>query len=209
MIMRRRRGASGAHRMSCRDAVRCIPAATAPCPPTARSCARRDNDRNIMIVHPIRKAIAVIVLATLAGCAGAPVTQAPEPVPPSVASPTPAATTVPTPTATTVPTPTATIVPTPTATPVPAQQFSGYPIGRPGRLPGDGFFIRHGYAVENTWFNPNHWHAGEDWYAVTQQSARRACTRSSGRPSGSSCRRWRADRIVLLPVGRYSMVCYA
>jgi hypothetical protein len=54
---------------------------------------------------------------------------------------------------------------------VPAQQFSGYPIGRPGRLPGDGFFIRHGYAVENTWFNPNHWHAGEDWYAVTGDTA--------------------------------------
>jgi murein DD-endopeptidase MepM/ murein hydrolase activator NlpD len=34
----------------------------------------------------------------------------------------------------------------------------------PDRPPGDGFVMRHGYATENTWFNPNHWHAGEDWY---------------------------------------------
>jgi murein DD-endopeptidase MepM/ murein hydrolase activator NlpD len=40
----------------------------------------------------------------------------------------------------------------------------GYPIGLPGRLPGDGFVIRHGYATENTWYNPGWWHAGEDWY---------------------------------------------
>jgi peptidase M23-like protein len=39
-----------------------------------------------------------------------------------------------------------------------------YPIGIPGRPLGDGFYIRDGYAVENTWFNPGWWHTGEDWY---------------------------------------------
>ncbi|MEN9938324.1 MAG: hypothetical protein RLZZ387_4903 [Chloroflexota bacterium] len=42
----------------------------------------------------------------------------------------------------------------------------GYPIALPGRSPADGFVIRHGYAAENTWYNPGHWHAGEDWYAL-------------------------------------------
>jgi hypothetical protein len=37
-----------------------------------------------------------------------------------------------------------------------------YPIGWPGELPGDGFQIRHGYATENTWYNPGYWHTGED-----------------------------------------------
>jgi murein DD-endopeptidase MepM/ murein hydrolase activator NlpD len=37
-------------------------------------------------------------------------------------------------------------------------------MGIPGRPLGDGFFLRHGVYVENTWFNPNHWHTGEDWY---------------------------------------------
>lgn len=46
-----------------------------------------------------------------------------------------------------------------------------YPIGLPGRPPGEGFFIRHGYAVENTWYNPGHWHTGEDWYARTGDTA--------------------------------------
>jgi murein DD-endopeptidase MepM/ murein hydrolase activator NlpD len=40
----------------------------------------------------------------------------------------------------------------------------------PGRPPGDGLFIRHGYAVENTWFNPGYWHAGEDWYLLDGDS---------------------------------------
>ena len=31
---------------------------------------------------------------------------------------------------------------------------SGYPIALPGRSPGDGLIIRHGYACENTWYNP-------------------------------------------------------
>ncbi len=40
----------------------------------------------------------------------------------------------------------------------------GFPIGLPGRVPGDGFVVRHGYATENTWYNPGWWHTGEDWY---------------------------------------------
>ncbi len=28
------------------------------------------------------------------------------------------------------------------------------PIGLPGRVLGDGFLVRHGYACENTWYNP-------------------------------------------------------
>lgn len=46
-----------------------------------------------------------------------------------------------------------------------------YPIGVPGRPLGDGFFIRHGYTVENTWFNPGYWHTGEDWYATEGDAA--------------------------------------
>jgi murein DD-endopeptidase MepM/ murein hydrolase activator NlpD len=38
------------------------------------------------------------------------------------------------------------------------------PIRNPDGLPGDGFFIRHGFACENTWFNPGWWHTAEDWY---------------------------------------------
>ena len=45
------------------------------------------------------------------------------------------------------------------------------PIGWPGRVPGDGFRIGHGYACENTWFAPGWWHTGEDWYAVEGNSA--------------------------------------
>lgn len=46
-----------------------------------------------------------------------------------------------------------------------------YPIGVEGRPPGDGFFIRHGYTVENTWFNPGFWHTAEDWYAIEGDTA--------------------------------------
>jgi murein DD-endopeptidase MepM/ murein hydrolase activator NlpD len=62
-------------------------------------------------------------------------------------------------------TPSAT-APAPTATPVPAVISYSYPIGLPGRPLGDGFLIRHGFQVENTWYNPGHWHTGEDWYAL-------------------------------------------
>lgn len=53
----------------------------------------------------------------------------------------------------------------------PASPHFIYPISRSGGVPGDGFFIRHGYATENTWFNPNHWHTGEDWYALEGDTA--------------------------------------
>ena len=38
------------------------------------------------------------------------------------------------------------------------------PIGLPGRVLGDGFLIRHGFACENTWFSPGWLHAAEDFY---------------------------------------------
>jgi murein DD-endopeptidase MepM/ murein hydrolase activator NlpD len=46
-----------------------------------------------------------------------------------------------------------------------------YPIGAPNRPPGEGFFIRHGFTTENTWYFPGHWHCGEDWYALAGDSA--------------------------------------
>ncbi|MGC4105641.1 MAG: M23 family metallopeptidase [Thermomicrobiales bacterium] len=39
------------------------------------------------------------------------------------------------------------------------------PIRWPGRLPGDGFLILHGYAAENQAF-AGWWHTGENWYAI-------------------------------------------
>jgi len=44
------------------------------------------------------------------------------------------------------------------------------PIGWAGQFPGDGFRIGHGFACENTWFNPGWWHTGEDWYAVDRDT---------------------------------------
>ena len=38
------------------------------------------------------------------------------------------------------------------------------PIGLPGQPLGDGFFIRHGYATENSWYNPGWLHTAEDFY---------------------------------------------
>jgi murein DD-endopeptidase MepM/ murein hydrolase activator NlpD len=46
-----------------------------------------------------------------------------------------------------------------------------YPVGLPERPLGDGLFIRHGYATENTWYNPGWWHTGEDWYLTEGESA--------------------------------------
>ena len=45
------------------------------------------------------------------------------------------------------------------------------PIGLPGAFPGDGFFVRHGYATENTWYNPGWLHTAEDWYALEGDTA--------------------------------------
>jgi murein DD-endopeptidase MepM/ murein hydrolase activator NlpD len=41
----------------------------------------------------------------------------------------------------------------------------------PDKPIGDGFFIRHGAQVENTWYNPGYWHTGEDWYAIEGDTA--------------------------------------
>jgi murein DD-endopeptidase MepM/ murein hydrolase activator NlpD len=51
-----------------------------------------------------------------------------------------------------------------------APQFA-LPIGWPGRVLGDGFWIRHGFSCENTWYNPGWWHTGEDWYALEGETA--------------------------------------
>src|SRR5215217_6621216 len=45
------------------------------------------------------------------------------------------------------------------------------PIGLPGQVLGDGFVIRHGYATENTWYNPGWWHTGEDFYVLDGNDA--------------------------------------
>lgn len=45
-----------------------------------------------------------------------------------------------------------------------------YPMGLPSSVLGDGMLIRHGYATENTWFNPGWWHTGEDWYLAEGES---------------------------------------
>ncbi len=46
-----------------------------------------------------------------------------------------------------------------------------YPMALPGLPFGDGFFMRHGFAVENTWYLPGFWHAGEDWYLIEGDTA--------------------------------------
>ncbi len=81
-------------------------------------------------------------------------------------SPTARPTATPSPQPATLPAPTT----PPTASPLGVLAYS-YPIGSPGRSPGDGFFIRHGYTAENTWYNPGYRHTGEDWYAIEGDTA--------------------------------------
>ena len=45
-----------------------------------------------------------------------------------------------------------------------------YPVGIPGRPLGSGYIVRHGYACENTIFNPGWWHTAEDWYLTEGES---------------------------------------
>lgn len=45
------------------------------------------------------------------------------------------------------------------------------PIGRAGAIPGDGFYMRHAFATENTLFYPGGWHTGENYYALEGESA--------------------------------------
>lgn len=121
-------------------------------------------------------ALAALFAGGLAACVGggarqsAPPQRAEEPAaavsatPPPTPSPAPP---LPSPTA---PAPTVPPTPSPSAppspTPAPAALRYGYPLGLPGRPPGDGFLIRHGAQVENTWYSPGNWHTGEDWYAL-------------------------------------------
>jgi murein DD-endopeptidase MepM/ murein hydrolase activator NlpD len=52
-----------------------------------------------------------------------------------------------------------------------SEALFGLPIGLPGHVLGDGFHVRHGYACENTWYNPGWWHTGEDWYLLEGNTA--------------------------------------
>lgn len=44
------------------------------------------------------------------------------------------------------------------------------PIGWPGQTLGDSFVIRHGFACENTWYNPGWYHTAEDWYVEGRET---------------------------------------
>lgn len=46
-----------------------------------------------------------------------------------------------------------------------------YPMSAPGRMPGEGCFVMHGYAVENREYFPGLWHTGEDWYLLEGDTA--------------------------------------
>ena len=46
-----------------------------------------------------------------------------------------------------------------------------YSIGRPGDVPGNGFYLRHAFATENTSFYPGGWHTGENYYLLDGDSA--------------------------------------
>ncbi len=58
----------------------------------------------------------------------------------------------------------------PTTGAVPTATFA-LPIGLPDHIPGDGFVVRHGYASENTLYNPGWLHTGEDWYLTDGDTA--------------------------------------
>ena len=123
---------------------------------------------------PARVLALVLTVAALCGCSPALVTS-PTPVSSVMTSPaprdlsTPSSTRAPTPAE--PPTALATAAPSPSASPETASSRFSYPIGTPGKPLGDGFFIRHGAGVENTWYNPGYWHTGEDWYAIEGDTA--------------------------------------
>jgi hypothetical protein len=54
-----------------------------------------------------------------------------------------------------------------------------YPMGFPGRTLGDGLLVRHGYATENTWYNPG-WLNPENTWGQRRPGA-------SWLPSAASC----------------------
>jgi hypothetical protein len=60
------------------------------------------------------------------------------------------------------------------ASPTPAQETEwqwSLPIGVRGDIPGNGFYLRHAYATENTSFYPGGWHTGENWYLLDGDTA--------------------------------------
>jgi murein DD-endopeptidase MepM/ murein hydrolase activator NlpD len=46
----------------------------------------------------------------------------------------------------------------------------GYPLAFPGHDPGDGCFIKHGYACENAESYPGLLHTGENWYGLERNA---------------------------------------
>lgn len=46
-----------------------------------------------------------------------------------------------------------------------------YPMQLPGRVPGDGFFVRVAYAAENARYYPGWWHTGENWHRLGDDTA--------------------------------------
>jgi hypothetical protein len=47
----------------------------------------------------------------------------------------------------------------------------GYPMGLPGRPPGDGCYVRVAYAAENARYYPGWWHTGENWHRLDDETA--------------------------------------
>ena len=52
-----------------------------------------------------------------------------------------------------------------------AEPVWSYPLAWPGRIPGDGFFIKHGFGCENPSYYPGLRHTGENWYGLTENAA--------------------------------------
>src|SRR5215217_2207813 len=46
-----------------------------------------------------------------------------------------------------------------------------YPLARNGGIPGDGFFIKHGFGCENPTYYPGWTHTGENWYGLEENAA--------------------------------------
>jgi murein DD-endopeptidase MepM/ murein hydrolase activator NlpD len=61
----------------------------------------------------------------------------------------------------------------PSATPAQEQAAWAwvYPMGRAGDVPGNGLYMRHAFATENTSFYPGGWHTGENYYLLEGESA--------------------------------------
>ncbi len=53
----------------------------------------------------------------------------------------------------------------------PSLPVYSYPMGLPGRTPGDGLYVRIAYAAENARYYPGWWHTGENWHRLDNQTA--------------------------------------